>query len=111
LQAAVRPQLDQKRFPRVTGRQVTVPNLVRTPLRHFPIVRAPDFLKVVDAFVQYKAEPRSLRAQKWRPGGSSSASLSSQCAATVRYQGGRLKGWLKIKNRKHPAMERVLDAL
>jgi bifunctional non-homologous end joining protein LigD len=37
--------------------------------------------------------------------------LSSQCAATVRYQGGRSKGWLKIKNRKHPAMERVLDAL
>ena len=27
------------------------------------------------------------------------------------YRGGRSKHWIKIKNRKHPAMERVLDSL
>jgi bifunctional non-homologous end joining protein LigD len=27
------------------------------------------------------------------------------------YQGGRSKHWLKVKNRKHPAMSRVMDAL
>jgi len=26
------------------------------------------------------------------------------------YQGGRSKDWVKVKNRKHPAMERVKDA-
>jgi bifunctional non-homologous end joining protein LigD len=26
------------------------------------------------------------------------------------YQAGRSKRWIKIKNRKHPAMERVMDA-
>jgi bifunctional non-homologous end joining protein LigD len=26
------------------------------------------------------------------------------------YRGGRWKGWIKIKNRSHPAMERVKDA-
>jgi bifunctional non-homologous end joining protein LigD len=26
------------------------------------------------------------------------------------YQAGRSKHWVKIKNRKHPAMERVMDA-
>ena len=26
------------------------------------------------------------------------------------YQAGRSKHWIKIKNRKHPAMERVMDA-
>src|SRR5207248_171741 len=25
------------------------------------------------------------------------------------YQGGRSKHWIKVKNRKHPAMERVMD--
>ena len=27
------------------------------------------------------------------------------------YQAGRSKHWMKVKNRKHPAMERVMDAL
>jgi ATP-dependent DNA ligase len=27
------------------------------------------------------------------------------------YQSGRSKHWIKVKNRKHPAMERVMDAL
>ena len=27
------------------------------------------------------------------------------------YRGARSKHWIKIKNRKHPAMERVLDSL
>ena len=27
------------------------------------------------------------------------------------YRGGRSKDWIKVKNRKHPAMERVMDAL
>jgi ATP-dependent DNA ligase len=27
------------------------------------------------------------------------------------YQAGRSKHWIKIKNRKHPAMGRVMDAL
>jgi len=26
------------------------------------------------------------------------------------YQGGRSKHWVKVKNRKHPAMERVIEA-
>jgi ATP-dependent DNA ligase len=26
-------------------------------------------------------------------------------------QGGRSKHWLKVKNRKHPAMRRLMDAL
>jgi hypothetical protein len=26
------------------------------------------------------------------------------------YRGGRLKDWIKVKNRKHPAMERVMEA-
>jgi hypothetical protein len=26
------------------------------------------------------------------------------------HQGGRSKHWLKVKNRKHPAMERVMEA-
>jgi hypothetical protein len=26
-----------------------------------------------------------------------------------RYQGGRSRHWVKVKNRKHPAMERVKD--
>jgi hypothetical protein len=26
------------------------------------------------------------------------------------YQGGRSKHWIKIKNREHPAMARVMDA-
>jgi bifunctional non-homologous end joining protein LigD len=27
------------------------------------------------------------------------------------YRGGRSKDWIKVKNRKHPAMNRVMDAL
>ena len=27
------------------------------------------------------------------------------------YQAGRSKHWMKVKNRKHPAMERVMNAL
>ena len=27
------------------------------------------------------------------------------------YQAGRSKHWIKVKNRKHPAMERVMEAL
>jgi bifunctional non-homologous end joining protein LigD len=27
------------------------------------------------------------------------------------YRGGRQKHWIKVKNRKHPAMNRVIDAL
>jgi hypothetical protein len=27
------------------------------------------------------------------------------------YQAGRSKHWVKVKNRKHPAMERVMEAL
>jgi bifunctional non-homologous end joining protein LigD len=27
------------------------------------------------------------------------------------YQAGRSKHWIKVKNRKHPTMERVMDAL
>jgi ATP-dependent DNA ligase len=27
------------------------------------------------------------------------------------YRGGRQKHWIKVKNRKHPAMDRVLDSL
>jgi len=27
------------------------------------------------------------------------------------YQGGRSKHWVKVKNRKHPAMSRVMEAL
>jgi bifunctional non-homologous end joining protein LigD len=27
------------------------------------------------------------------------------------YQAGRSKHWIKVKNRKHPAMQRVMDAL
>jgi len=27
------------------------------------------------------------------------------------YQAGRSKHWIKVKNREHPAMERVMDAL
>jgi bifunctional non-homologous end joining protein LigD len=27
------------------------------------------------------------------------------------YQGGRSKFWVKMKNRRHPAMERVMDSL
>jgi bifunctional non-homologous end joining protein LigD len=27
------------------------------------------------------------------------------------YQAGRSKHWVKVKNRKHPAMSRVMDAL
>jgi bifunctional non-homologous end joining protein LigD len=27
-----------------------------------------------------------------------------------RYQAGRSKCWLKVKNRKHPAMDRVMEA-
>ena len=26
------------------------------------------------------------------------------------YQAGRSRHWIKVKNRKHPAMERVMDA-
>ena len=26
------------------------------------------------------------------------------------YRGGRSKDWVKVKNRKHPAMERVMDS-
>jgi hypothetical protein len=26
------------------------------------------------------------------------------------YRGGRQKHWIKVKNREHPAMERVLDS-
>jgi ATP-dependent DNA ligase len=26
------------------------------------------------------------------------------------YRGGRSKDWIKVKNRKHPAMERVMEA-
>jgi ATP-dependent DNA ligase len=26
------------------------------------------------------------------------------------YQGGRSKHWIKVKNRKHPAMSRVMEA-
>jgi bifunctional non-homologous end joining protein LigD len=27
------------------------------------------------------------------------------------YRGGRQKHWVKVKNRKHPAMERVIESL
>ena len=27
------------------------------------------------------------------------------------YSGGRSKDWIKVKNRKHPAMERVMEAM
>jgi hypothetical protein len=44
----------------------------------------------------------------------SRAPVSSPCSAKRRdrpYQSGRSKHWLKVKNRKHPAMNRVAEAL
>jgi len=35
--------------------------------------------------------------------------LVSSTATALSYQAGRSKLWVKVKNRKHPAMARVMD--
>ena len=56
-----------------------------------------------------KSFAQHLRTNRAEPGGVNVVQLSKHRERP--YQAGRSKHWVKVKNRKHPAIYRVMDAL